>query len=84
MVDHGVHISGCYKKTKAGFAKYLNALFLSPVRLWNDAYTVASAFQKTADNGRTKRRMVYIGISGKINKIYLIPSSFNHFFFCYR
>ena len=83
MIDHGIHISGRYKETKARFTKSLNAFFMTPVRLWDDSHTVSTTLKETADNGRTERRMIYIGISCDIYKIDLIPSALLHFLLCY-
>lgn len=60
MIHHGIHVSGCNKKTQARFPEHLDTLFLSPVRLGDHSYTVASAFQKASDNSRSKRRMIHI------------------------
>ena len=80
MVDHGIHISCGYKKSKTWFAKNRDAVRCLPVRLCNDSHSVATGFQQPCDDGMTKGRMVYISISGNIDKIDLIPSTFFHFF----
>ena len=84
MIDHGIHISGCNQKSQPGFAEYLYTLFLSPVRLTDDPHFISAAFQQSADNGRTKGRMVHIGIPCHVDKVCLFPSPLFHFFFIYR
>ena len=56
---------------------------MAPIRLRNDSYTVAAALKETADDGRTKRGMIDIGIACDIDEIDLIPSALLHFLVCY-
>ena len=83
MIDHGIHISGRNQKAEARFAKNLDAFFLFPVRLADDPDFVSPALQQSADDRRTKGRMVHVGIACDIGKIYLFPPSLLHFFFIY-
>ncbi|EJW99958.1 hypothetical protein EVA_11936 [gut metagenome] len=54
VVDHGIHVSGAYQKPQARFPKHLDTFFFSPVRLGKDPHPVAPAFQKAADDRRSK------------------------------
>ena len=55
MVDHGIHIPGGYQKSQPGRSEEADAVFFLPIRLGNNGYRVAPAFQNPADNGRTER-----------------------------
>ena len=84
MVYHGIHISRRHQKSQSRLSKYLNTLLLSPVRLRNDPHFIPTTLQQSADDRSTKGRMVHVGITCNIGKIYLLPPSLFHFFLCYR
>ena len=84
VIYHGIHISGRYQKSQPRFSKYLNTLLLFPVRLRNDTHFISTALQQPADNRSTKGRMVHIGITCNIGKVYLLPPPLFHFFLRYR
>ena len=82
MIDHRIHISGGDKKAKTRFTENRNAVLVLPVRLGDDADGIAVRLKHAADNRRTERGMVHVGISDDIDKVKLLDSPFLHLFSC--
>ena len=81
VIYHRVHISRRHQKSQSRLSKYLNTLLLSPVRLRNDPHFIPTTLQQSADDRSTKGRMVHVGITCNIGKIYLLhPLCFISFF----
>ena len=82
VIHHRIHISCRYQKSKSGFSVNGNALIIFPVRLGYDPNGIAVGFQNTADNGMSKRRMVYVSIPDDIYKIKLVKTPVKHILSC--
>ena len=78
MIDHGIHIAGGYKESQPRLSEHPDALWISPVRLGDDAYPVSSRLQETAYDGMSKGRMVHVRITDHIGEIDLVSSSLFH------
>jgi hypothetical protein len=78
MVYHGVHVTAGYQKAKSGFAIDIDGFGVFPVGLRNDTHRIAMAFQDSADNGMSKRRMIYISIADHIYKVAALPATIDH------
>ena len=81
MIHHRIHIACAHQKAQSWFTEYVDAVFIFPVRLGDDTHTIACVFQHTADDCRTERRMIDIGISDHKRKVHLIPSAPLHILF---
>ena len=79
VVHHGIHIAAGHQKGKPGLSEYIDGFRILPVRLRNDAHTVAVMLQHPADDGMTEGGMVYVGIPNHIYKIALHPTPGFHF-----
>ena len=84
MIHHRIHISRRNKESQSRFSKNRNAVLIFPVRLRNDTDFKSMRFQKSRNDRMSERRMVYISISGNIDKIQLFPSPFFHILFANR
>ena len=78
LIEQGIHIPAGNKEAQPWLAQTFEVLCAAPVRLCNDADTIAVLFQKAADNRRPEAWMINIGIPGNKNKIQCIPASFRH------
>jgi len=84
MIYHRIHIPAWNKKSKSWFSKHGNTLFVFPIRLTDHSNLITICFQNSCNNRMSKRWVIHISITGHIDKIYLFPSSFQHFFSCNR
>ena len=79
MANHGVYVTGRYQKAQPRPAESLKVRSGMPIRLCDDGYFIAVAFQYAADDGSAKAGMIYIGIARHQAKIRPIPAAFFHF-----
>ena len=84
MVYHRVHVSGAHEEAKSRSSEDLDAFLILPVRLGDDPDFISVGFQHTADDRRSERRMIHIGVPAHIDEIALIPASFFHICPAYR
>ena len=87
MIHHRIHISRRHEEAEPRLPENRNALIavlIFPVRLRNDTDFKSMRFQKSRNDRMSERRMVYISISGNIDKIQLFPSPFFHILFANR
>jgi hypothetical protein len=72
--NHGIKIARPNKEGQAGTAQngVRNRIF--PIGLGDDPHPEPIGLQKTADQCRRKRRMIYIGVSGHKDKITFLPA----------
>ena len=80
VIYHGIHVSCRNQKSQTGFSEFRHTAFILPVRLGQNADTIAPAFEHSADDRRPKGGMIHIGIPGNVYKIRLFPAPFLHFF----
>ena len=81
FVDHRVHAAWRNAEEQSRTAKLLEvAIVAVPVGLWHNGHTQPLSFKGASYNGRSKRRVVYVGIAGKENDIGLVPTAYVHLF----
>ena len=81
VIDHGVHITAADQKAQTGSAVNIDAFWVAPVGLGDNAHSIAGILQYPADDGVTKGRMIHIGVTDDIYKITLGPAPGDHIFF---
>ena len=67
-----------------GLSVDIDGFGVLPVRLGDDADTIAIGLQNAADDGMAEGRVVYIGVSDHINKVALRPTPIQHILFANR
>ena len=78
MIHHGIHITGADKKSKPWLSQCHDTFRMTEIRLGNDPHLIAMTLQQSADDRRSKRRMIHIGITDHIDKIQLINTPLLH------
>jgi len=89
MGDHGIEIASAHEKGEPGpsqngvwrgtvWRDFFRSGLGTPTGLGNDPHPVPLRFQKPADQGRGKGRMIHIGVSGDKDEITFIPAPFLH------
>ena len=71
VIDHGVHIAAGNQETQTGSAQNIDGLGIAPIRLGDDAHSIAGVFQYTADDGMSEGGVVHIGIGNDVYKVAL-------------
>ena len=74
VVDHGVHVAGCYAKEKAGPAQPEEVLIFFPIGLGDNSHGVARIPEDPAQKSRPEGGMVHIGISADEDDIELLDA----------
>ncbi|MNT24715.1 hypothetical protein D3C72_1602060 [compost metagenome] len=78
LVDHGIHVAGGNAVIQARLAEDAERVSRQPVRLADDADSVALRFEQAANEGHAETRMVNVGVARDEDDVALVPAQRVH------
>lgn len=82
--NHRVDASPAYTPIDTRFAKALDIIIITHIRLADDPDFETQFLKHTSDHRHTDVRRVYIGIACDQDNVQLVPTAFFHLFACCR
>src|SRR5574344_2936919 len=82
MIHHRIHSPACNPKEKSRTTELFKiSQIVSPIWLRDNCHTIPFSLKNSRNYCTTKRGMIYIGITGEDNDIYILPPECLHLLF---